>query len=466
PVVIDGRELFVTVSIGIRLADPSCDGAGDLMRDADAAMYQAKEAGRAGCSVFNDELRMRAEWRLEIESDLHRALQRGEFCVYYQPTISIEDGTTAGLEALVRWQHPERGLRPPGDFIGIAEETGLIVPLGIWVLDRACHQLRSWNDMGAGPLTMAVNLSPRQLRSPDLVDRVAEILASSGIPPERLCLEITESALMQDPVAAERILAGLKSLGLQLAIDDFGTGYSSLSYLRRFPIDILKIDQSFVAQLGSDAESTAIVTSVIHLAKSLDLATVAEGVETREQLSQLELLGCNLAQGYYWSRPVSADDMEVKLKMSAPAPAPSARVSCDGKLRVLVADDEASHRAMVKRILERSGYFTIIGEAGDGQEAVQLAEHQRPDLVVLDLSMPKMDGLEALPRILALSPDTKVALLSGHIGSAQLAEGASLHLRKGLKPEQMVEDLLLVMGRRTSSSGRRELAQRHRYRCP
>jgi CheY-like chemotaxis protein len=274
----------------------------------------------------------------------------------------------------------------------------------------------------------------------------------SAIDPSRLCLEITESALMQDATAAERILGSLKALGLRLAIDDFGTGYSSLSYLRRFPIDILKIDQSFVAQLGTDAESTAIVTSIVHLAMALDLEIVAEGVETREQLTQLELLGCHLAQGYFWSRPVPAEDIEVKLNLNllAPAPPPMPEpVDPSGKIRVIVADDEAAHRASVRRILERSGHFVVVGEATDGQEAVRLAEQERPDLVVLDLSMPKMDGLEALPRILVTSPQTKVALLSGHVGTAPLTDGASLHLRKGLKPEQLVEDLLLVMGVRT-----------------
>jgi EAL domain-containing protein (putative c-di-GMP-specific phosphodiesterase class I)/CheY-like chemotaxis protein len=338
-------------------------------------------------------------------------------------------------------------MRAPGDFIGIAEDTGLIVPIGLWVLDQACQQLHAWNQSGFGPLTMAVNLSPRQLRSPDLVGCVAEIVARSGIRPADLCLEITETSLMQDATAAETILGALKALGLRLAIDDFGTGYSSLSYLRRFPIDTLKIDQSFVAQLGSDAESTAIVTSVIHLAAALDLDIVAEGVETREQLTQLELLGCPVAQGYYWSRPVSADDIGSKLKLvdNAP-PADAAQPSRNGKITVLIADDEAPHRTAVRRILERSGRFTVIAEAGDGQQAVQLAEQERPDLVVLDLSMPKMDGLEALPRILAMSPNTKVALLSGHIGTAPLAHGASVHLRKGIKPAQMLEDLLLIMG--------------------
>jgi CheY-like chemotaxis protein len=252
---------------------------------------------------------------------------------------------------------------------------------------------------------------------------------------------------MEDARAAEHILGSLKALGLRLAIDDFGTGYSSLSYLRRFPIDILKIDQSFVAQLGTDAESTAIVTSIVHLANALDLDIVAEGVETREQLRQLELLGCGFGQGYYWSRPVSADEIEFQHNL-APAATPSTPVRHDGKITVLIADDEAAQRTAVKRILERSGHFEVVAEASDGQEAVQLAEQQRPDLVVLDLSMPKLGGLEALPRILTTSPSTKVALLSGHIGSAPLARGAALHLRKGEKAEQMIEDLLLVMGRR------------------
>jgi CheY-like chemotaxis protein len=257
---------------------------------------------------------------------------------------------------------------------------------------------------------------------------------------------------MHDAEAAERALHDLKALGVRLALDDFGTGYSSLSYLRRFPIDVLKIDQSFIAQLGTDAESTAIVTSVVHLANALGLEIIAEGVETSEQLTQLELLDCRGAQGYFWSRPVSAAEIEGQLRIGgrpkidgtadAPAPVPSV----GGKFSVLVADDEEPHRRSVVRILELSGRFTVVAEAGDGQEAVELATRERPDLVVLDLSMPKMDGLQALPRILAMSPGTKVALLSGHVGTAALAEGASLHLRKGTKPEQLIEDLLFVMG--------------------
>ena len=446
PVLSGGRELFLTVSIGIRFSKEGADTARDLLRDADAAMHLAKAAGPAGCVVFDASVRARAEQRLEIESALHHALERAELRVHYQPTVSIADGAIVGVEALVRWQHPQHGLQAPGFFIGVAEETGLIIPIGLWVLEQACRELRSWNDRGAPRMTMAVNISPRQLRSPDLVDRIAGILERSRIDPSDLCLEITENALMHDTAAGDAILTSLKALGLRLAIDDFGTGYSSLSYLRRFPIDILKIDQSFVAQLGTDAEATAIVTSIVHLAKSLKLETVAEGVETREQLGQLELLGCRNAQGYYWSKPVSPDEIARRLTLpdttSPPIPvSPSA-----GKIRVVIADDEEVHRAIIRRTLERSGRFVVVGEAVDGQQAVELAKLERPDLVVLDLSMQKMDGLEAHPRILAQAPGTRVALLSGYIGTAPIDTGASVHLRKGVKPAELLENLLLVMG--------------------
>jgi diguanylate cyclase (GGDEF)-like protein/PAS domain S-box-containing protein len=442
PVMVEGREVFVSASVGIRRAGPADTGA-DLLRDADIAMYRAKQTGRSCVAVFDDVLRHQSETRLEIETGLHRALERGEFRVLYQPTMSIHAGTLAGVEALVRWDHPERGLVPPGEFITVAEETGLIVPIGLWVLEQACQQLTAWRDTGVASLKMAVNLSARQLRSPELVSEVAAILDRTRVNRGDICLEVTESVLMDDAQAAESVLGALKALGVRLAIDDFGTGYSSLSYLRKFPVDVLKVDRSFVSNLGSEAEATAIVTSVVHLAQALHLETVAEGVETHEQRVQLDVLGCQLAQGYYWSRPVPAADLDPWLHPLRDATARP--VPADGKFRVLIADDEEMHRELIKRILNRSGRFTVVGEAEDGQIALELAQREAPDIVLLDLSMPRMGGLEALPRILATSPATKVVFLSGlGIEGGDIPEGASGFLPKGLSHAKLVEELLLV----------------------
>ncbi|MCU1352727.1 MAG: hypothetical protein JWM05_1936, partial [Acidimicrobiales bacterium] len=309
-------EIFLTASIGVRLAAAVGDSPEDLVRDADAAMYQAKGNGRDRVVVYSDVLRERSEARLTIESGLRRALERNELRVHYQPVVSMDDGKLVGMEALVRWQHPTRGLVAPDEFIGVAEDTGLIEPIGAWVLDQACQQLSVWQMSGAKPISMAVNLSGRQLQSAEIVDIVAATLARTGVHPERLCLEVTESVLMDDPDAASLKLSALRELGVQIAIDDFGTGYSSLAQLRKFPVNSLKIDRSFVASLGDEPEATAIVSAVVHLARALHLTTIAEGVETSDQRTELQLLGCELAQGYHWSRPADADQIEPWLTLS------------------------------------------------------------------------------------------------------------------------------------------------------
>jgi diguanylate cyclase (GGDEF)-like protein/PAS domain S-box-containing protein len=335
PVVVEGHEVFVTASIGIRVVGHTTEPAGDLLRDADDAMYQAKRSGRACHSEFDASLRGETTSRLAIESDLHHALDRGELRIHYQPTVSIIDGTMAGVEALVRWEHPEKGMLPPADFIGIAEETGLIVPIGLWVLDHACEQLHLWNQARAVPLTMAVNLSPRQLLSPELVSQVGDILGRHRVDPGHLCLEITETVLMED-ARAEGVLSALKALGVQLALDDFGTGYSSLGYLSRFPVDVLKVDRSFIANLGSDHDATTIVASIVRLAQALRLQIVAEGVETQEQLTQLALLGCELGQGFYWSLAVAPDQLDQWLNpIVSPTMSPAEGV--DGQMAVELA---------------------------------------------------------------------------------------------------------------------------------
>ena len=309
PFDLDGAGVVLTASIGIALACGDREAATTVIRNADAAMYRAKERGRAGWLLYDDAIHQRAVLRLETEVALRRSLESGDFRILYQPMVDAERDELAGFEALVRWQHPTRGLLAPSEFIGLAEETGLIEQLGAWVLTEACSQARLWRDeLGSGrPLLMSVNVSAHQLAGDAITTLVAEALRSSGLPAEALCLEITESALIRDEEVTLRALQALHAIGVRLAVDDFGTGYTTLVNLKRFPIDLIKVDQSFVAGLGHDRGDAAITMAVIRLARALGVLTVAEGVETREQLELLRTMGCDLIQGFHIGEPRPAD---------------------------------------------------------------------------------------------------------------------------------------------------------------
>jgi diguanylate cyclase (GGDEF)-like protein/PAS domain S-box-containing protein len=322
PVLLPEGEVFVTASLGVAVSGRVGDSAESLLRDADTAMYRAKDQGRARTEVFDERTHERAVHQLRTGNDLHRALQRREFQVHYQPVVDVHTGTVAGFEALVRWQHPTRGLILPGDFIALAEETGLIVPLGAWVLEESCRQLASWQERSADDaplLFISVNLSPRQLAEPTLPAEAARILERTGIDPGSVWLEITESTLMHDAESAISALRALRALGVHLSVDDFGTGYSSLSYLKRFPVEALKVDRSFVDGLGRESGDSAIVTAVITLAHALGLRAVAEGVETDVQLRELRTLECDMAQGYLFSVPKPASQVEHLLTVAPTA---------------------------------------------------------------------------------------------------------------------------------------------------
>jgi diguanylate cyclase (GGDEF)-like protein/PAS domain S-box-containing protein len=306
---IDQHDLTITVSIGIATYPDDGTEAETLMKNADFALLHAKNYGRNNYQFFKPDMNVRALERQSLESDLRHALDREEFVLHYQPKMNLETGAIVGLEALIRWRHPQRGLVPPSEFIRAAEECGFIVPISCWVLREGCRQARAWQDEGLPPMRIAINISAVELRSKDFVAGVRAILTETGLEPRYLELELTESFLMQDSQATAAVLQDLKELGVQLALDDFGTGYSSLSYLKRFPIDILKIDQSFVRDLTTDADDASIVSAVISMGKSLHMRVVAEGVETREQLEFLQEHNCPEGQGYYFGHPVVAGDI-------------------------------------------------------------------------------------------------------------------------------------------------------------
>jgi diguanylate cyclase (GGDEF)-like protein/PAS domain S-box-containing protein len=321
PFLIDGRELHVGASIGLASAGDAND-VEQLMRNADLAMYKAKSAGGNGFASYDPQMHNLLVQRLELEADLRLALERDELALHYQPTVDLTSGAIVGFEALVRWHHPVRGIVSPLDFIGIAESTGLIVPLGRWVLAEACRQAVAWGAGTTRRLKMAVNVSVRQFDHGDLSAMVSEVLAETGMPVDQLCLEMTESVLLSDTEENLTQLLRLKDLGVTLAIDDFGTGYSSLAYLRRFPMDTLKIDRSFVDRLGGDSEDLALVRTIVRLGKSLGMGTVAEGIENVVQLTALREVGCDFAQGYYLSRPVPAAEAGRLLTEGLPAVTP------------------------------------------------------------------------------------------------------------------------------------------------
>ncbi len=321
PFCLEGCEVFVTASVGIAVSESCSDRPDDLLRNADLAMYEAKNKGKARYEIYDTGMNTRAWQRLQIAVDLRRALERNELTVYYQLVVDLTTGLVSEVEALVRWMHPQRGLVSPAEFIPIAEETGLILPIGQWVLEQACRQVKRWQELYPThqPLTASVNLSLKQFRQPNLVREITRALEESGLGPGQLKLEITESAAMEDAEATIATLQALKALGIQIAIDDFGTGYSALSYLKRFPVDTLKLDGSFVKGLGRDAENTAIVRAILAFAQALNLTVTAEGIETSDQLAHLRALHCDCGQGYYFAQPVTAQAMDAVL-------------SCPGKL--------------------------------------------------------------------------------------------------------------------------------------
>jgi EAL domain-containing protein (putative c-di-GMP-specific phosphodiesterase class I) len=332
PFVLGNNEVLVTASIGIASGTLG-DLPEDLLRDADTAMYRAKARSKASYLVFEPRMNARALQQLRLASDLRRAIEREEFVLHYQPKVELSSGKIVGVEALLRWEHPERGLAPPEEFIPLSEEMGLIVPIGQWVIEEACQKLARWQEQCLGdpgaPFTVSVNLSARQLQQPRLAQEIAQTLRACEVDPNGLELEITESIIMEYDEIILAKLEELKRLGVRLGIDDFGTGYSSLSHLNRLPIDVLKIDRSFIEGLNKDTKAGLITSATINLAHALNLEVVAEGVETVEQLAQLRKLRCDMAQGYYFSKPLTNEEISSLMKTGLlPNPASRAESNC------------------------------------------------------------------------------------------------------------------------------------------
>jgi diguanylate cyclase (GGDEF)-like protein/PAS domain S-box-containing protein len=461
PFLVAGRAFYVTPSVGIVLGTgvPG-ETASTLLRDADAAMYHAKDRGRGRIELFDHGMRSEALRKAQVASELRHALDRGELVLHYQPIVRLSDGALTGFEALLRWDHPELGMLLPSSFMDVAEDTFLIVPIGVWVLDEAGRQLAAWRDeLPEHPITISVNLSARQIADPHLVATVGETLARHQLEPSRLSLEITESTLMEDAEVSVATLRELKALGVQLAIDDFGTGHSSLAYLKRFPVDFLKIDRSFVAGLDRESEDAVIVKAVVDLGRALGLVVVAEGVETDGQLAELERIGCELAQGYRWSMPCPPGDAVQLASGWAPttathpvaaalAQAEEPAVLSTGEVLSVLTHELVTPLTVVKGQCERLA--TLVADIPKAAEVVAavarnaeriehlvatLADAQQLDAGTVSLRVTPFDLVELVEDVVHLAvPEDRVVELAG---------AAAVHVEAdGRRVEQIIVNLL------------------------
>ncbi|MGP1680040.1 MAG: EAL domain-containing protein, partial [Burkholderiales bacterium] len=411
PHLIEGHELFVSASVGITLFPDDAVDSETLIRNADTAMYRAKDLGRNTYQFFTAEMNQSTQDKMRLETDLRHALAKGEFLLHYQPKVSCVSGKITGFEALLRWQHPLRGLVGPDEFIPALENTGLIVPVGEWVLATACAQAKNWHDAGLGTPSIAVNISGRQTHVADLCETVRQALEVSGLAPTYLELELTESYVMKDAEGVIGILKRLKAMGVNITVDDFGTGYSSLAYLKRFPIDTLKVDRAFVRDIVADPNDVSITRAIITLAHSLKFKVVAEGVETEGQLGLLIANHCDEIQGYYFSRPMPAEEATALLRegrsLGSKMLAGGARTRT-----LLLVDDEENILSALKRLLRRDGYSLLT--ANSAAQGLELLASHPVDVIVSDQRMPGMSGVEFLRRVKTLHPQTVRLVLSGY----------------------------------------------------
>ncbi|MBB3121717.1 EAL domain-containing protein [Pseudoduganella violacea] len=419
PFLLGEHSLHISTSIGVSEFPADGDTGEILLKTADAALYSAKDKGRNCYQFYHPKMGVLMEERADIEHALHQALARGELELHYQPKVDLNGGQIYGMEALLRWRRPDIGQVPPDRFIPLAEETGLIIPIGEWVLRTACAQLHAWHGGGFPHLTMAVNVSARQFRQMNMPDLVRAVLADSGVPAQCLELELTESLLMQNQELVVRDLKQLKEIGVTLSLDDFGTGYSSLSYLKQFPIDVVKIDQSFIRDVTDSVDGASLTKSIIAMAKSLNMTTIAEGVETQGQLGFLNTHRCDAIQGYYFSRPLAGSEMGMLLQAGTQLPPDSCHAEPRQRVLLLV-DDEQNVLSALQRALRGEGYRILC--AGTGQEALELLAIHPVGVIVSDARMPEMAGTELLRRVKGLHPEIVRIMLSGYTELSSVTE--------------------------------------------
>ena len=454
PMTLAGNDIKVGCSIGLAAFPQDGQDADTLIKHADIAMYRAKELGRNGFQFFTAELQERAHKQLQLGASLRQALERDEFELHYQPQVSLRSGKVVGIEALLRWRHPELGLVGPGHFIAFAEETGLIIPIVEWVLMRACSQNKAWQDAGLPAIPVAVNVSAKQFAQHDLEAVVRRALDHSGLRPHCLELEFTESISMADPEKSVPMMARMKAIGVALSIDDFGTGYSNMSYLRRFPIDRLKLDMSFVRDITTDAGSLAISDAIITMAHSLHLEVVAEGVETEGQLELLKSRNCDIIQGYYFSKPLPVPVLEQLLRDGRRLPARQTARAPDAPV-LLVLDDDPLLLEYLKLVLTTEGY--VVHATTDPKLAFELLACNEVAVVLCDQRMPAMNGIEFLSRVRRMYPDAVRIMFSAYDDSSVTRQAINIgavykFIEKSSRPDELkevVDDAFrLYLGRR------------------